>query len=90
VSVHPLAIVSLSSSVLAYASVFFGSTTLIYPAIAVALVGSVTGVLARQAIRGAPDTFGGWTVATVGVVSSGAFVGLGVALVSLARRAGGG
>jgi len=88
VSTHPLAIVSLSSSMLAYASAFVGSPALVWPAIGVALVAVVTGALARRAIRQAPDAFGGLAVATVGLISGAAFVLLGAALVALARRAG--
>ena len=102
---HPLAIVSLSSSVLAYASAFVGSAALVYPAIAVALVAVVTGALARREIdRGAggrrvdgaaadgrsTDAFGGRALATAGLLSGVVFVLLGIALVALARRGAGG
>ena len=89
-SFHPLAIVSLASSVLAYGSAFVGSGALIYPAIAVALVAVVSGAIARRAIRRAPATYSGSAIATAGLVSGAAFVLLGVMLVSLARRAGAG
>ena len=87
-NVHPLAIVSLSSSLLAYASAFVGNPLLVWPGVAVALLGAVTGLLARRAIAAAPAATGGKAIATAGLVSGLAFVLLGTALALMVAKGG--
>lgn|GEM_PF-1321164 len=88
-TVHPLAVVSLASSVLAYGSAFVGSAALIWPGIVVALAGVVTGLLARRGIAKDPATHGGKALATAGILSGAVFVLLGVLLYRLAAGAAG-
>lgn len=74
---HPLAIVSLTSSLLAYASAFIGSPALVMPAIGVAVIAVLCGFFARRAIAARPEAFTGGAFAIVGMLSGAAFVLLG-------------
>ena len=84
-SIHPLAIVSLSSSLLAYASSFAGSFALVWLGLAVSVIAIVSRHLARRAIRVGSDRFGGKAIATAGLVAGYAYLALGSALIALTR-----
>lgn len=74
---HPMALLSLCSSLAAYASAFIGSAMLVRPAIGVALVAVIAGVYAWYVIHSRKNEYGGTAFAAAGVVSGAVFILLG-------------
>ena len=85
--VHPLAIVSLGASLVAYGISFFGTPLLLWFAVGAALVAIVCGHLAKNAIEAAPATRGGKAIAIAGLSSGYGYLALVLGILMLLRNA---